>query len=131
MVVLLKERGGEPVDVPGLPEDGGEAVVDDGGGVLLEEAAHDEDLGLAGEVDSGGGEGGADESAFCDVGDAEPWGCGAGEDGSADGGSVAVGVGFDDGKDGGVRRGLGLVYGGWVAVGRAGERVVVRRQAGF
>ena len=86
------------------PDDGCEAVLVEGGNVLGEEAAHDEDAG----VEAGGGEDVADADALGGVGDAEPAGSGTGEDEGATLGSVAVGVGLDDGEDGGGGAGRGF-----------------------
>lgn len=92
--------GGEGGEVIGVPDDGGEVVGVEGGCVVWQGAAHDEDVRLLAGGDAGGVEGLADESAFGGVGDAQPLRAGACEDRGAEGGAVAVGVGFDDGEDG-------------------------------
>ena len=70
--------GGEPVQLLGEPDDGGEAMGARSGDVGGLEAAHEEDVGLVGFRDRGGGEGLADGDAFLGVGDAEPLGAGSG-----------------------------------------------------
>ena len=94
---------GEPVDVLGQPDYGGEVLFEDGRDVFGEERGHREDAGLWG---SGGGENFADACTLGCVGDTEPGGSEAGEDGCAEFGGVAVGVGFDDGEDGGWTSGV-------------------------
>ena len=95
---VLMEGGCEGFELVLLPDDRGEIVADDGGGFFREGSAHDENFWLAG--DAGVCEGFANGFAFAGVGYAQPLGSGAGEDRSAEGCVVAVGVSFDDGEDG-------------------------------
>ena len=95
------EGGCGPLDGPDVfrgPDDGGQIVFEEAGGVFRIEAAHDEDASpVAGET--GVVEGVADADAFFEVCDAEPAGAGFDEGGGAEGGAVAVGVGFDHAED--------------------------------
>ncbi len=59
-------------------------------------------------MEAGGSEGSANSGTFLRVGDTEPGGSGAGQGKGAELGGVAVGVGFDDGEDGGIGAGGAL-----------------------
>lgn len=94
--------GGEPVDVLGEPDDRGEVLFEKEWYVFGEGSGQGDDAGLAG---SGGGEGFADTFALGCIGDTEPGSSEASEDGGAEVRGMAVGVGFDDGQNGGVGSG--------------------------
>ena len=90
--------GGEKlVELPRLPCDGSELKLNGGRGLAGKHAADDEHPGLGAE--------GTGNDAFFHAGDAEPFCAGANNGGSAESERVAVGVGFDDGQQFGVRRG--------------------------
>jgi hypothetical protein len=85
--------GGEEFEVEGFPEDRGEAVGEDGVCLAVPEAGDDEDA--RGWTESADGEG------LFDGGDGEPIGTFGGEPGGTEFDRVAVGIGFDDGNEGG------------------------------
>lgn len=101
---------GEGFEVEWLPDDGREAVGEDGFGFAVPEAGEDEDARSGAE--------GANGDGFFDGGDAEPFGAFGGEPGGAEVEAVAVGVGLDDGGDGD----------GWS--GKRAKGAVVVEQAG-
>ena len=112
---LRREAGaasgvGQEFEVEGVPDNGGEAMGEDGVCLVVPETGDDEDV-------EGWAEG-ADGDGFFDGGDAEPLCAFGGEPGGTEFDGMAVGVGFDDGDEGN---------------GRAGERAegaVVVEQAG-